>query len=101
MGPRDRGPRLRWTYHCTVRVAEQRALELEARIKKGRVVAAHLESRERIFATGFQTSWDVEWEGAPGPGLARLAWGRVVKRLARELAAEGEHRMIAEAAMRP
>ena len=53
---------------------------------------ALLSSRESIAASGFQTTWDVEWDGKPGPGLAKLAWGLVAKRLTRELAAEGEHR---------
>ena len=97
-------PRLRWTYHCTARLAEPRGLALDVHIKKGRALVAHLKSRERIFATGLQTAWDVEWDGEPGTGLAKLAWGRVAKRLTRELAAEGEHRehrMIEEAARSP
>ena len=85
-------PHPRWTYHCTARLAEPRALSLDVQIRTGRALVAHLESRERIFATGFETAWDVEWDGEPGPGLAKLAWGRVAKRLTRELAAEGEHR---------
>ena len=85
-------PRLRWTYHCIARPAEPRGLVLDVQIRKGRALVAHLESRERIFATGLRTAWDVEWDGEPGPGLAKLAWGRVAKRLTRELAADGEHR---------
>jgi hypothetical protein len=85
-------PRLRWTCHCIARLTEPRALSLDVRIKKGRVVLAHLKSTERIFKTGHQTAWDLGWDGTPGPGLAKLAWGRVAKRLTRELAAEGEHR---------
>lgn len=66
------------------------------RIVKGRAVLANLRSTERVFETGRQTAWDVEWEGEPGPGLAKLAWAGVAKRLTRGLAAEGErgyHRM--------
>ncbi len=85
-------PRLRWSYHCTARLAEPRALVLDVRIKKGRATLALLSSRESLASTGFQTAWDVVWEGGPGPGLAKLAWGRVEARLTRELAAEGEHR---------
>ena len=85
-------PRLRWTYHCTARLAEPRALDLEERIMKGRVVLAHLGSSECVFEPGHQTGWDGAWDGEPGPGLAKLAWGRVVRRLTGELAAEGEHR---------
>ncbi len=97
-------PRLRWTYRCTAHLPEPRALAVDIRITKGRVVVAHLESRERIFAAGLQTAWDVEWDGRPGPGLAKLAWGRVAARLNRELPAEGQHRyhrMFEEAARSP
>ena len=97
-------PHLRWTYHCTARLAEPRSIALDVRIKKGRALLARLESRERIFAAGLQTAWDVEWDGTPGPGLAKLAWGSVAARLNRELPAEGQHRyhrMIEEAARSP
>lgn len=85
-------PRLRWTHHSTARSPGPRRLELDVRIKKGRATLALLSSRESIAASGFQTTWDVEWEGEPGPGPAKLAWALVAKRLTRELAAEGEHR---------
>ncbi len=85
-------PRLRWTYYATARLAEPRALALDLRVKKGRSLIAHLESRERVFASELQTAWDVEWDGEPGPGLAKLMWGCVATRLNRELPAEGEHR---------
>lgn len=97
-------PSLRWTYHFAARLTEPRALTLDVRIKKGRAVVAHLESRERIFAVGFQTAWDMEWDGEPGPGLAKLSWSRVATRLMRELPAEGQHRyhrMLEEAARSP
>ncbi|MDE1822341.1 MAG: hypothetical protein KGI98_16000 [Euryarchaeota archaeon] len=97
-------PRLGWTYHCTARPAGARALELDVRIKKGRLLLAQLRSTEGIFAAGHQTSWDVAWEGEPGPGLAKLAWGRVAARLTRELHAEArhrEHRVIEEVVRTP
>ncbi|MDE1837681.1 MAG: hypothetical protein KGJ23_13850 [Euryarchaeota archaeon] len=97
-------PRLGWTYHCTARREGPRALVLDVRIKKGRLLLAHLQSTEAIFAAGHQTSWDVAWEGEPGPGLAKLAWGRVAARLTRELHAEArhrEHRLIEEVVKTP
>ena len=85
-------PRLRWTYDCRPRPEGPHALTLEVEIRKGSTVLARLLSHETLKSVGYQTAWDVEWMGEPASLRSGVGWNRVMKRLARELAAEVQHR---------